>query len=212
MAQAGGRDQRDSIAASCEKDIQLLTHPSPNFLQRFRAKKIILQPGEYGRGGLREQGREPLLLLLGMTRDGPVDLLCERGESSTGAGGGSHPRNRRAAGDGGVACLSSSGSFSWNRVFWPWPAARWVWARRIGRCARSSPRFRQPAECNRSSRRHLDPRVLLFCFALIASHRTRVRAFPGVAKHAAGPGARAQEPVRPNRARPAPPTGFASRW
>ena len=50
-----------------EKDIQLLKHPSPNLLQRFRAKKIVLRTGEYGRGGLREESRQPLLLLIGMT-------------------------------------------------------------------------------------------------------------------------------------------------
>jgi predicted permease len=50
-----------------EKDIQLLSHPSQNLLQRFRAKKIILRPGQYGRGGLRDERRQPLLMLLGMT-------------------------------------------------------------------------------------------------------------------------------------------------
>jgi predicted permease len=50
-----------------EKDIQLLSHPSPNLLQRFRAKRIVLHPGQYGRGGLREQSQRPLLLLMGMT-------------------------------------------------------------------------------------------------------------------------------------------------
>jgi predicted permease len=50
-----------------EKDIQLLKQPSPNLLQRFRAKKIILRPGQYGRGSLRDQSRDPLLLLIGMT-------------------------------------------------------------------------------------------------------------------------------------------------
>ena len=57
-----------------EKDIQLLKQPSPTMLQRFRAKKIILKPGQYGRGGLREQSREPLLLLIGMTA--MVLLIC----------------------------------------------------------------------------------------------------------------------------------------
>ncbi|MGA3187969.1 MAG: ABC transporter permease [Bryobacteraceae bacterium] len=57
-----------------EKDIPLLRQPSQTFLQRFRAKKIILRPGQFGRGGLREQGREPLLLLLGMTA--MVLLIC----------------------------------------------------------------------------------------------------------------------------------------
>jgi predicted permease len=50
-----------------EKDIQLLKHPSANLLQRFRAKKVILHPGQYGRGGLREERQKPLLLLMGMT-------------------------------------------------------------------------------------------------------------------------------------------------
>jgi putative ABC transport system permease protein len=50
-----------------EKDIQLLHHPSQVFLQQFRAKKIVLRPGQYGRGNLREERREPLLLLLSMT-------------------------------------------------------------------------------------------------------------------------------------------------
>jgi putative ABC transport system permease protein len=50
-----------------EKDIQLLKQPSLTLFQRFRAKKILLRPGQYGRGGLREQSREPLLLLMGMT-------------------------------------------------------------------------------------------------------------------------------------------------
>jgi predicted permease len=50
-----------------EKDIELLKQPSPNLLQKFRAKKIILRPGQYGRGGLREESQQPLLLLMGMT-------------------------------------------------------------------------------------------------------------------------------------------------
>jgi predicted permease len=50
-----------------DKDIQLLKHPSPNLLRQFRAKKIILHPGQYGRGGLREESQRPLLLLMGMT-------------------------------------------------------------------------------------------------------------------------------------------------
>ena len=50
-----------------EKDIQALQHPSQNLLQRFRAKKIVLRPGQYGRGSLRQESRQPMLLLLGMT-------------------------------------------------------------------------------------------------------------------------------------------------
>lgn len=49
------------------QDEALLRSPSEDFLQRFRAKTIVLRPGDYGRGQSREQGRPPLLLLLGMT-------------------------------------------------------------------------------------------------------------------------------------------------
>jgi len=49
-----------------EKDIQLLHRPSQAYLQQLRAKKILLRPGQYGRGGLREERRQPLLLLLAM--------------------------------------------------------------------------------------------------------------------------------------------------
>jgi predicted permease len=49
------------------QDIALLSRPSPDFLQKFEAKKIVLKPGDYGRGQLREQGRRPLFLLLSMT-------------------------------------------------------------------------------------------------------------------------------------------------
>ena len=54
-------------AAQVEQDIQLLRNPRPDFLQRFKARRITLKPGQYGRGGLREEVRVPLLLLLGMT-------------------------------------------------------------------------------------------------------------------------------------------------
>ena len=53
--------------AQLEEDIALMRQPGSDFLQRFRAKKIVLKPGEHGRGGLRDQGREPILLLMGMT-------------------------------------------------------------------------------------------------------------------------------------------------
>jgi predicted permease len=52
--------------AQLEQDVQLLRQPRKDFLQRFRAKKIILKPGQYGRGGVREEGRRPLFLLMGM--------------------------------------------------------------------------------------------------------------------------------------------------
>ena len=50
-----------------EQDIALLSHPSPDYLQRFKAKHIVLKPGAYGRGSLREDGRRPLTLLMAMT-------------------------------------------------------------------------------------------------------------------------------------------------
>ena len=57
-----------------EKDIQVFKQPGANFLLRFRAKKIVLRPGQYGRGGLREESQQPLLLLMGMTA--MVLLIC----------------------------------------------------------------------------------------------------------------------------------------
>jgi putative ABC transport system permease protein len=53
--------------AQLRQDIALLSRPSPDFLRQFEAKKIILRPGTYGRGQIREVGKKPLSLLLGMT-------------------------------------------------------------------------------------------------------------------------------------------------
>ena len=53
--------------AQLQQDIALLRQPKPDFLKRFRNKKIILKPGERGRGGLANESRQPLFLLLGMT-------------------------------------------------------------------------------------------------------------------------------------------------
>lgn len=53
--------------AQLEQDAQLVHHPRNDFLNRFRAMKIVLKPGQYGRGGLRDRERPPLLLLMGMT-------------------------------------------------------------------------------------------------------------------------------------------------
>jgi putative ABC transport system permease protein len=50
-----------------EQDVALLGRPSQDFRQKFRAKKVVLKAGTYGRGNFREQGRNPLLLLGGMT-------------------------------------------------------------------------------------------------------------------------------------------------
>ncbi|MPY88129.1 MAG: FtsX-like permease family protein [Luteitalea sp.] len=50
-----------------EQDIQLLDHPSDDFLERFRARRITLEPGQYGRGTLDDQWGAPLFLLMGLT-------------------------------------------------------------------------------------------------------------------------------------------------
>jgi predicted permease len=50
-----------------EQDVALLKGADAEFVKRFRAKKIVLSAGRYGRGGLRDDSRTPLYLLLGMT-------------------------------------------------------------------------------------------------------------------------------------------------
>jgi predicted permease len=50
-----------------QQDIALLSGQSEETLQKYRAKKIVLKPGHYGRGTLRENNRKPLQLLLAMT-------------------------------------------------------------------------------------------------------------------------------------------------
>ncbi|MBZ5602020.1 MAG: ABC transporter permease [Acidobacteriia bacterium] len=50
-----------------EQEIARLSHPSATLLAQFRAKKLVLKPGEYGRGGLRDRTRQPALLLMAMT-------------------------------------------------------------------------------------------------------------------------------------------------
>jgi predicted permease len=50
-----------------EQDIALLKGSNDDFIKRFRAKKVVVRPGDYGRGQLRDQSRTPLLLLIGMT-------------------------------------------------------------------------------------------------------------------------------------------------
>ena len=57
-----------------EQDAQLLSRPSATMLAQFRAKKMILKAGQYGRGGLHNDSREPALLLMGMTA--LVLLIC----------------------------------------------------------------------------------------------------------------------------------------
>jgi predicted permease len=53
--------------AQLEQDVALLKGSNEDFIRRFRAKKIVLREGDYGRGQMRAQSRTPLLLLIGMT-------------------------------------------------------------------------------------------------------------------------------------------------
>ena len=53
--------------AQLEEDVVLLANPSASFLAQFRAKKILLKPGEYGRGDLRDKSRQPGLLAMGLS-------------------------------------------------------------------------------------------------------------------------------------------------
>ncbi len=50
-----------------EQDLAVITNPDQEFRTRFRAKKIELKPGDFGRGTLRDSSRTPLMLLMGMT-------------------------------------------------------------------------------------------------------------------------------------------------
>jgi predicted permease len=49
------------------QDLALLKRPSPDFVRSFEAKTIVLRPGAYGRGQVRDQGKKPLFILLAMT-------------------------------------------------------------------------------------------------------------------------------------------------
>jgi len=53
--------------AQIELEIPLLSRPSANLLTQFRAKKLVLKPGEHGRGDLRDESRQPALLLMAIT-------------------------------------------------------------------------------------------------------------------------------------------------
>jgi len=56
-----------TYAAQVPQDVELLNHPGPQFLAQFKARKIILRPGEGGRGDTRREAREPLQILMGIT-------------------------------------------------------------------------------------------------------------------------------------------------
>jgi predicted permease len=53
--------------AQLEEDIARFGRRDEEFLRRYRAKRIVLKAGEHGRGGLREEARPALLVLMGMT-------------------------------------------------------------------------------------------------------------------------------------------------
>jgi len=56
-----------SYHAQIEQDALQLSGTSADFLRRFRAKKVIVRPGAYGRGSQRDKALRPMLLLMGMT-------------------------------------------------------------------------------------------------------------------------------------------------
>src|SRR5215831_5950275 len=56
-----------TYAAQVAQDAELLVHPTAPFLERFKARTIVLRPGEGGRGDTRRDAREPLQILLGIT-------------------------------------------------------------------------------------------------------------------------------------------------
>ncbi|MCB1019672.1 MAG: ABC transporter permease, partial [Acidobacteria bacterium] len=53
--------------AQVEVDAELLNQTSARFLEEFRSRKIRLEPGQYGRGGLRKSAASPLTLMGALT-------------------------------------------------------------------------------------------------------------------------------------------------
>ena len=56
-----------TYAGQLQQDIALLKQPRPDFLERFKAKRVILKEGQYGRGGLRNEAQSPIYILMGIT-------------------------------------------------------------------------------------------------------------------------------------------------
>jgi predicted permease len=50
-----------------EQDVAVMTRVNEDFVKRYRAKQVILREGQHGRGGIHEQGKIPMLMLMGMT-------------------------------------------------------------------------------------------------------------------------------------------------
>ncbi|MFN7935470.1 MAG: ABC transporter permease [Bryobacteraceae bacterium] len=53
--------------AMLEEEAKILSQPSPQFLERWLKKRILLRPAEEGRGGMKREARIPLILLSGIT-------------------------------------------------------------------------------------------------------------------------------------------------
>jgi predicted permease len=56
-----------TYAGQLQQDIALLKQPKPDLLERFKAKRVILKEGQYGRGGLRNEAQSPIYILMGIT-------------------------------------------------------------------------------------------------------------------------------------------------
>jgi putative ABC transport system permease protein len=162
-----------------EKDIQLLGHPSQNLLQRFRAKKILLRPGQYGRGGLREKSQQPLLLLIGMTAmvlliscANVANLQLARASARTReiavrlAIGASRPQLIRQLLLESCILAVAGGALGLGAAYWTLRAV-------IAAISASSGEqsFLTPS---------LDPRVLLFCIALSLASGLAFGLFPAL--------------------------------
>ncbi len=57
-----------------EEDIKVYKTPGVGFLKQLRAKRIVMKPGQYGRGNFRNNAQTPIYLLLGIT--GMVVLIA----------------------------------------------------------------------------------------------------------------------------------------
>jgi predicted permease len=68
MTQERAAEEINSVyRAMLPEEAKLLTQPSKRMLEGFLNKKIILKPGEFGRGGMRKESAMPIKLLTGIT-------------------------------------------------------------------------------------------------------------------------------------------------